>query len=199
MIVHNRKYIPENYKPIPDHAGLVFEGVIFDVYQWDQLAFDGKTKLKFEKLKRPDSCRVIGILDDGRVLFNKEEQPVSGVFYDVPAGKHDNPKENEEEAAKRELLEETGFKFNNWKLIRAYQPLAKIDWICYTFVAWGEESQSNTNLDVGEKIETLKLSLEELRDLISSSDSIRMPKEESEVFFRANGVEDLKKMPDLYD
>ena len=43
--------------------------------------------------------------------------------------------ESELEAAKRELREETGLVFKNWKLVEVSQPFSKIDWLVYTFVA----------------------------------------------------------------
>lgn len=196
---NNRSYIPDNFKGLPENAELMFEGEIFDVYQWDQLAFDGKTKLKFEKLKRFDSVRIIALLNDGKILINKEEQPGTGLFYDTPAGRHDNPKETEEEAARRELLEETGYKFEHWKMVQAYQSLGKIDWICYTFVAWGNRSKSDTNLDVGEKIETMHLDLDEVKELLKTTENVRMTEKEKSLFLKAGSVADLKALPDLRD
>ena len=196
---NNRSYVPKNFKGLPERAKLVFEGVIFDTYQWEELGFDDKTKLKFEKLKRPDSVRIIALLDDNKILINKEEQAGTGIFYDVPAGKHDEPKETEEEAAKRELLEETGYKFMNWIMVQAYQPIGKIDWICYTFVAWGEQSKSDTHLEVGEKIESMHLTLDEVKELLGTAKNVRMPSREQSLLFNANSVEDLKYLPDLRD
>jgi ADP-ribose pyrophosphatase len=196
---NNRSYIPDDFKGLPENAELMFEGEIFDVYQWDQLAFDGKTKLRFEKLKRCDSVRVIALTDDGRILINKEEQPGTGLFYDLPAGKHDDPDETEEQAAKRELLEETGYSFKNWKMVSARQLMVKIDWINYAFLAWGEEPRTNTDLEAGEKIEVLKLSLKEITDLFRDSDNVRTPEKEKSLFLKASSVADLKALPDLRD
>ena len=138
-------------------------------------------------------------MDDNKILINKEEQAGTGIFYDVPAGKHDEPKETEEEAAKRELLEETGYKFMNWIMVQAYQPIGKIDWICYTFVAWGEQSKSDTHLEVGEKIESMHLTLDEVKELLGTAKNVRMPSREQSLLFNANSVEDLKSLPDLRD
>lgn len=41
----------EKSKKIPDHAELVFKGVLHDVYQWQQEAFDGSF-LTFEAIRR---------------------------------------------------------------------------------------------------------------------------------------------------
>ncbi|MEI7603954.1 MAG: hypothetical protein WCJ19_02970 [bacterium] len=53
---------PPISQPIPEDAVKVFSGVIFDVYQWQQLQFDG-TYATFEKIKRNDVALVIPIMD----------------------------------------------------------------------------------------------------------------------------------------
>ena len=52
--------IPKDAKLVPADADKVFEGVIYDVYHWDQTLYDG-SKAKFEMLKRPDTVVIIGI------------------------------------------------------------------------------------------------------------------------------------------
>jgi hypothetical protein len=42
---------PISKQPIPNHARIVFHGQLFDVYQWEQKLFNGKTAI-FEKIKR---------------------------------------------------------------------------------------------------------------------------------------------------
>ena len=87
----------------------------------------------------------------------------------------------------------------NWIMVQAYQPIGKIDWICYTFVAWGEQSKSDTNLEVGEKIESMHLTLDEVKELLGTAKNVRMPSREQSLLFNANSVEDLKYLPDLRD
>lgn len=49
-----------------------FEGVIFDVYQWEQELFDGSTTT-FEMLKRPGTVYVIAIDSNDHVVIQQEE------------------------------------------------------------------------------------------------------------------------------
>src|SRR3989344_6006543 len=99
---------------IPPQAKRVFKGVIFDVYQWEQKMFDGTTTT-FEKLKRPDTVVVFPILPDGRILLTEQEQPGKQLFIGATGGRVD---ENEDilESAKRELLEESGYKAEEYVL-----------------------------------------------------------------------------------
>ncbi|QQS61728.1 MAG: NUDIX hydrolase [Candidatus Moraniibacteriota bacterium] len=145
---------PKSKQPIPDNAKKVFAGVLFDVYQWEQELFDG-TKTLFEKLKRPDTVVVFPVLDDGKIILTEQEQPGKEPFIGATGGRVDKG-EDILEAAKRELLEESGYEASEFVLWDAQHPTSKIDWVVYTFIAKGLKKVSEMNLDAGEKI-TLKL------------------------------------------
>jgi 8-oxo-dGTP pyrophosphatase MutT (NUDIX family) len=145
---------PKSKQPIPDNAKKVFGGVLFDVYQWEQELFDG-TKTLFEKLKRPDTVVVFPVLDDGKIILTEQEQPGKEAFIGATGGRVDKG-EDILEAAKRELLEESGYEASEFVLWDAQHPTSKIDWVVYTFIAKGLKKVSDMNLDAGEKI-TLKL------------------------------------------
>ena len=145
---------PKSKQPIPDNAKKVFSGVLFDVYQWEQELFDG-TKTLFEKLKRPDTVVVFPVLDDGKIILTEQEQPGKEPFIGTTGGRVDEG-EDILEAAKRELLEESGYEASEFILWDAQHPTSKIDWIVYTFIAKGLKKVADMNLDAGEKI-NLKL------------------------------------------
>jgi ADP-ribose pyrophosphatase len=151
---------PESKQPIPENAKRVFKGVIFDVYQWEQEMFDG-TKMTFEKLKRPDTVVVFPVLDDGKIIMTKQEQPGKKPFIGATGGRVDEG-EDILEAAKRELLEESGYEAEEFILWDAQHPTSKIDWVVYTFIAKGLKKVADMNLDAGEKIELLLLTFDEL-------------------------------------
>jgi hypothetical protein len=88
-------------KSFPPHAKRVFEGVIFDVYQWEQELYDGRTVM-FERLVRPDTVTVYGVLPDGKILLAEQEQPGKPAFVGPTGGRVD-PGEDALTAAKREL------------------------------------------------------------------------------------------------
>jgi ribonuclease HI len=134
-----RDYIPPNSILIPKNAKRVFTGVIYDVYQWKQRLFDGNYTT-FEMLKRPDTIQVLAIKDNKAIVVN-EEQPGIKPYLGLPGGRHDKVTENELQAAKRELLEETGLSFKQWKLLSATQPHSKMDWFIYTFLAYDFDRQ----------------------------------------------------------
>ena len=157
---------PKSKQPIPDSAKKVFSGVIFDVYQWEQEQFDG-TKATFEKLKRPDTVVVFPVLPDGRIILTEQEQPGKERFIGATGGRVD---EGEEilEAAKRELLEESGYEAERYMLLDAQHATSKIDWVVYTFVAKGLKKIADLNLDPGEKIKLKFVTFDELIDLATN-------------------------------
>ncbi len=154
---------PKSKQPIPDNAKKVFGGVLFDVYQWEQELFDG-TKTLFEKLKRPDTVVVFPVLDDGKILLTEQEQPGKEPFVGATGGRVDSG-EDILEAAKRELLEESGYEASEFVLWDAQHPTSKIDWVVYTFIAKGLKKVSDMNLDAGEKITLKPVSLDEFIDI----------------------------------
>lgn len=152
---------------IPPQAKKVFDGNIFDVYQWEQEMFDGTTET-FEMLKRPDTTQVVAIMD-GRVVVAKEEQPYKGVFVSLFGGRREEG-EDPLAAAKRELLEEAGLICDNWELYKVYEPVTKLDWSIYTYIARDCVKKGEQNLDAGERIELVKMDFDEFIDELSKGE-----------------------------
>lgn len=174
---------PQSKQPIPEHAKCVFKGVMFDVYQWEQEMFDG-TQKTFEKLKRPDTVAVFPILPDGQILMIEQEQPGRAVSLGTPGGRVDAG-EDILSAAKRELLEETGYEAEEFILWDAQHPVTKIDWVVYNFIAKGLKKVADATPDSGEKIKLLPVSFDKLIDLATNDYENFDDKEVSNKFFEA--------------
>lgn len=218
-----REFVPKTAKTIPEEAECKFRGEIFDVYQWSQEMFDGTHKT-FEMLSRPDTVKVLalvtpeeaakirefhGINGDGLdnvvkfttpaelgVVVTKQRQPRTGWFYDYPGGRVDVEDKNELEAAKRELKEETGLEFREWKLVEVHQPFAKLDWLVYTFVASGLLGIGEQSLDAGEEISVLPIKFETVRELAKDKNTDRnylMP----DYLRELGSLDELQRLPAL--
>ena len=159
-----KKTIPEGAILIPDNAVKTYSGVIFDVYQWPQEMFDGAKKT-FEMLKRWDTLQIIAI-KDGKIVIVKDEQPGRPVQTHVPGGRSDDSDTSWLAAAQREMLEETGMSFKNWRLIAVEQPQPKIEWFGVFYLATDFVDQIDQNLDSGEKIEVLRWDFNYLRNYV---------------------------------
>lgn len=185
--------MPTHATTVPKDAARVFHGVIFDVYQWQQALFDGSTAT-FEMLKRPDTVKVIAVKED-KIVVTEQEQPNTGVFYSFPGGRHDTESETELQAAQRELLEETGMTFSNWRLIAAVQPEVKIDWVVYTFLATGFLSQDEQRLDAGEKIRVVLKTIEEINSLDKNANPRHLGKD---ILAGVRSTQELEALPELF-
>lgn len=157
---------PISTQPIPANAKKVFDGVVFDVYQWEQEMFDG-SKSTFEKLKRADTVVVFPVTDDGKIVLTEQTQPGKESFVGATGGRVEEG-ENVLGAAKRELLEESGYEASEFILWDAQQPASKIDWAVYTFIARGLKKVSEMKLDAGEKIILKPVGFEEFLDIGTS-------------------------------
>lgn len=159
---------PQSTQPIPSHAKKVHQGVIFDVWQWEQELSDG-SKATFERISRRDSVATFPVLDDGRIVLTKQTQPEKEPFIAAPGGRM-NPGESVLDAAKRELLEEAGLEAKRFILWKAVQPTSEIDWASYIFIAKGVNETANCTLDPGEKIELLHVSFDEFLGIATQDD-----------------------------
>jgi ADP-ribose pyrophosphatase len=186
------KVIPPDAVLIPEGSNLAFKGEIFEVYEWQQSLFDDTTRT-FEMLKRSDTSTAICIVED-KILILDDEQPHVGIRIGFPGGSFDDEDEDALAAAKREVLEETGYKFKNWRLIKVMQPYGKIEWFVNLFVAWGEPEQASAHLDPGEKITVHHRSLQEVKDLIKAKTSHLG--EHADIFEDVNMIEDLINKPE---
>ena len=145
---------------IPQNAKCVFKGILFDVYQWEQEMFDG-TRAIFEKLKRPDTVIIFPVLPDGQILLTEQEQPGKVPFVGAAGGRVDD-EEDILTAAKRELLEETGYIADEFFSWFSQNSLSKVDWAVYVFIAKKIKKVIDISPDAGEKIKLLPLTLDEL-------------------------------------
>ena len=87
---------------------LIFDGRILHVCDDAVMLPNGHTASR-ELIRHVGAVCVIPILDDGRVIVERQfRYPVGKVLTEIPAGKLDSKDEDPELAARRELREETG-------------------------------------------------------------------------------------------
>ena len=142
---------PISTQPLPESAKKVFQGEFFSLYQYEVKDYNGKTMI-FEKVKRRDSAMIVVVTEDKKIILGSQEQPSVKPFIGLIGGQISEG-EDTLEAAKRELLEETGYEAKEWLLLDAVQPVSKLEWAVYTFIAKGCKKVAEQNLDSAEKIE----------------------------------------------
>ena len=120
------------------------------------------------RVAEPDVV-VILPLYSGKVIMEKHYRPVLKKWLLVlPAG-HVDGRESPSHAARRELMEETGYKAAHMALLfKGYINPGIMTTLSYTYVATGLE-KSRYNKDKDEKLYIEKHSLSEVRRLIKSN------------------------------
>ena len=86
----------------------IFDGRIMHVFE-DTVRLPNGASASREYMRHVGAVCVVPLLEDGSVLLERQfRYPVNRVMIEIPAGKLDSKTEDPQEAARRELLEETG-------------------------------------------------------------------------------------------
>lgn len=156
--------------PAPEYAHLhetkiegtqVFCGKLLDV-RLDRVQLPDGQESAREYVVHQGAVVVIPILDSGELIFERQfRYPLGTTVLEFPAGKID-PGEHIENTAKRELLEETGHSASNWRYLGVTHPCVgysseRIE----IFLARGLQRESDQQLDHGEFLDLLTLSLDQ--------------------------------------
>jgi ADP-ribose pyrophosphatase len=188
-----QKVVPADAILIPDSAERVFKGIIYDVYHWQQELYDG-SKTTFEMLRRPDTVAAICVVDD-KIVVLQDEQPHRGLRTTFPGGRTDGADQDTLTAIQREVHEETGYTFKNWRLVQVMQPHTKIEQFVYVYIAWDGEQADAPHTDAGERIVVELLSFDEVRKLVDGK--VGYMGESQDLFESAGTLEALMALPEF--
>jgi ADP-ribose pyrophosphatase len=112
---------------------------------------------------------IVPVLEDGRLLLNKQyKHGIGQVVIEFPAGGLE-PDEEPLEAARRELMEETGYSFESKQvepLVQMLENPTKARTRCWWYLARGVRKTGAQLIDPVEVIENLLVTPKELLELI---------------------------------
>lgn len=142
-----------------------YRGGMLTVHEDEVKLPDGSTALR-EYVMHPGAAIILPLFDDGSVLLERQfRYPVGQHFYELPAGKLE-PDESALETAKRELLEETGYEAAEWRELGRLHPCIGYSDERIDFFLARKLEFKGAQLDEGEFLETLRVSLAEGVDWI---------------------------------
>ena len=130
---------------------------------------DGGIKDPYYVIERPDAAIIFPLTTDGQVvLVSQYRPPLEMIELGLPAGLVEEG-ERPEEAARRELSEETGYTGGKWEPLGsvASSPSLKNNW-AYLFLARGVEETAAPDPDEHELVEVVRVPLQEIPNLIHS-------------------------------
>jgi 8-oxo-dGTP pyrophosphatase MutT (NUDIX family) len=163
-------------EPANEDLSVVFSGKIGEVVHVEQP--DGRV---FEKFRRPPGVRLVIVSPDKKLLITKEfRSETSNYDLRLPGGKvcdsldeyhsllisDKDMLEAAKEVAIKESLEETGLQIQNPELITIAKAGATVEWDLYYFLV-KDYTKQEQKLEVGEDIEVLWLSIDEVKQSIN--------------------------------
>ncbi len=132
---------------------------------------NGTIHNEYYVLEYPSWINVIAITTEGQyVMVEQYRHGLQDVFTEIVAGVVE-PGEPPLEAAKRELLEETGFGGGEWTLnsVLSANP-GSMNNLTYSFIAKGVTKLSDQHLDATEDINVKLLSEDEVRQMLRNDE-----------------------------
>lgn len=128
---------------------------------------NGHIKDEYYVLEYPTWVNMVGITEDHKVLFARQYRHGAGkVLLELPAGVVEDG-EDPRDAARRELLEETGYEFDSIEEIcQLFANPATSGNTTYTYLLKGGKKVSEQQLDESEDIEVVLLSIEETKQVL---------------------------------
>jgi 8-oxo-dGTP pyrophosphatase MutT (NUDIX family) len=118
---------------------------------------------------------VVAVTTDEEVLLIRQYRHGLGqVHYEIPAGTTDPGETSLEDAAKRELLEETGYGGGRWSLLATLSANPALqDNLVYTYLAEGVERVREADPGAGEDLRLHPVSLGELERLLDDGELVQ--------------------------
>ena len=143
----------------------VYEGRLLHVHRDWVRAPDGHEQA-FEYTLHPGAAAVIPILDDGRLVMERQwRYAMNRSFLEFPAGKL-HPGEDPLRAIQRELIEETGYRARQWARLGEMHPVIAYSTEVIHLFAARDLQLGEAAREEGECLEIVLVTLEEFFDKV---------------------------------
>lgn len=156
--------MPEKYERL--ERNLIAKGSIIDYYQ-DVMKIPNGNTAKWDFIKHKGAAAIIAVKPDGKILMVKQyRNALERETIEIPAGGYNGAVETMEEAAKRELREETGYLAGQMEFLISIRTTVafcneRIDIYYASDLSLGEQE-----LDDDEYLEVTSYTIDELIQMI---------------------------------
>lgn len=165
----NKYFKPIEYKEISRKTG--YQGKRVKVEEIEYLNKDEKIIYR-EHVNAGPASVILPITEDGKVIMIQEPRtPIGTIILALPAGMIE-PGEPAEEAAIRELEEETGYLANNIKFMLEYYPAVGYSDEKISIYLATNLKKTKQHLDDTEDIKVLEIPLDEVEKMLDNNELI---------------------------
>ncbi|XZF15422.1 NUDIX hydrolase [Chitinophagaceae bacterium MMS25-I14] len=135
---------------------------------------DGSVVDEYYVLEYPDWVNGVAITEDNKIIMVRQYRHAADIVsLEIPGGVIDGD-ESPENAIRRELLEETGYRFENVEQIAVlYANPATANNQTYCFLARGGKKVQDQKLDAHEDIEVEVYTIDEVKQLLADNKIIQ--------------------------
>ena len=131
---------------------------------------DGRIVDQYYVLEYPNWANAVAITEDNKIIMVRQYRHAAGIVsLEIPGGVIEDG-ENPEEGMRRELLEETGYQFNDVELlctVYANPSTANNKTFCY--LAKGGKKVQEQQLDEHEELEVSEYTIAEVKQLLADN------------------------------
>ncbi|MEJ2240643.1 MAG: NUDIX hydrolase [Candidatus Bathyarchaeota archaeon] len=142
---------------------LLYESKFVAVFN-DEVILPNKLKIDYTRIELPDFVSIISTIDDKIVMIEILRYPQNNASLEIPSG-HVEDHESPEEAAFRELEEESGYKADKIMKIGYFYPLSRSTQRAHLFFA-SSLTKVKQKLEETEQIKVKLLPIEKVKKML---------------------------------
>lgn len=131
---------------------------------------DGRIIPAYYVLEYPDWANAVALTEDNKIIMVRQYRHAAGVIsLEIPGGVIEKG-EAPETGMRRELLEETGYRFDNMELLcKLHANPSTANNTTHCFLATGGKKVQGQHLDEQEQIEVEEYTIEEVKQLLADN------------------------------